>query len=198
MSLSNPKLVFVFSGKRKSGKDFLTNELIKMLPENSTVILRLSGPLKKEYADENKLDFSRLLDASEYKENFRAAMVRWGEQKRNEDPGFFCRLAINEYKGEKHPIWIVSDARRTTDLDFFQRAFPKATKLCRVTATDEVREKRGWKFVEGIDDEETECGLDHFKGWDFEMDNSGLIGPHDLLRGCLKLALDTIRKSKEE
>lgn len=129
MSLSNPKLVFVFSGKRKSGKDFLTNELIKMLPENSTVILRLSGPLKKEYADENKLDFSRLLDASEYKENFRAAMVRWGEQKRNEDPGFFCRLAINEYKGEKHPIWIVSDARRTTDLDFFQRAFPKAVRI---------------------------------------------------------------------
>lgn len=129
MSLSNPKLVFVFSGKRKSGKDFLTNELIKMLPENSTVILRLSGPLKKEYADENKLDFSRLLDASEYKENFRAAMVRWGEQKRNEDPGFFCRLAINEYQGEKHPIWIVSDARRTTDLDFFQRAFPKAVRI---------------------------------------------------------------------
>ena len=40
-----PALVLLFSGKRKSGKDFITDRLAARLGERS-VILRLSGPLK--------------------------------------------------------------------------------------------------------------------------------------------------------
>ncbi|OQR66319.1 phosphomevalonate kinase-like [Tropilaelaps mercedesae] len=185
----NPRRVFVFSGKRKAGKDFLTDELVKLLPEKSAVILRLSGPLKKAYADEHGLDFGRLLDATDYKEKYRADMVKWGEQKRNEDPEYFCRLAINAYGAEDYPIWIVSDARRLTDLDFFRETYPEATNLCRVNAREEARARRGWCFTEGIDDAETECGLDDIDNWDYEMDNSGFVEPDRLLGDIVRCAL---------
>lgn len=92
-------------------------------------LLRLSGPLKKQFAlvsdapvkllppggvnqqlpltvsipQEQGLDFERLLDASEYKETYRAAMIRWGEEKRSADPGFFCRLIV---EGVTQPLWV--------------------------------------------------------------------------------------------
>ena len=112
-----PRLVILLSGKRKSGKDFLTEKLRQRLStsaglrveneedereevkekeergeeeeegeknENggrrrrrkgrrgwSVAVIRLSAPLKKRFAVENRLDFDKLLDASEYKETFR-------------------------------------------------------------------------------------------------------------------------------
>ena len=45
-------------------------------------------------------------------------MIRWGEEKRNADPGYFCRL-ISQGPGSEKPVWIVSDARRKTDIDYF-------------------------------------------------------------------------------
>ena len=80
---TNPKLVLLFSGKRKSGKDFLTDHLQEMLQsryEGSSVILRLSGPLKKCYAEENGLDYEELLTPGEYKEKHRLAMIKWSEE----------------------------------------------------------------------------------------------------------------------
>ena len=67
---TNPKKILLFCGKRKSGKDYLTEWLQKSLnlkfEKNSTTILRLSGPLKECYAEDHGLDFSKLLDSSDY------------------------------------------------------------------------------------------------------------------------------------
>lgn len=52
---------------------------------------------------EHGLDFQRLLDASTYKEMFRQDMIRWGEEKRRADPGFFCRAAV---EGALQPVWV--------------------------------------------------------------------------------------------
>ena len=71
------------------------------------------------HIQENRLDFERLLDASDYKEKFRADMIRWGEEKRNADPGYFCRI-VCDGEGSELPLWIISDARRKTDVDFFE------------------------------------------------------------------------------
>lgn len=188
VEMFQPKLVLIFSGKRKSGKDFLTDELLRILPVNSAVIIRLSGPLKEAYAVEHELDFKRLLDASEYKEKYRADMVSWGELKRRQDPGFFCRLAIEKYKAHNFPVWIISDARRQTDLDFFAANYPEQSRTCRVVTTDEVRSTRGWAFSKGIDDAETECGLDNVKKWDFVLNNDGIRSAQDLISPCVDLA----------
>lgn len=96
--------VLLFSGKRKTGKDHLTEYLLKYLRENGfqeptkdvksdlnnencqndVVILRISGPLKKCYAENHGLDFETLLSAGAYKEKHRLDMIKWSEEIRYE------------------------------------------------------------------------------------------------------------------
>lgn len=55
------------------------------------------------FGQEHGLDFQRLLDASTYKEAYRRDMIRWGEEKRQADPGFFCRKIV---EGVSQPVWV--------------------------------------------------------------------------------------------
>lgn len=47
------------------------------------------------------------------------------------------------------PVWIVSDVRRKTDVQWFVENFGNACKNIRITADNEVRKKRGWNFISG-------------------------------------------------
>ena len=163
----NPVIVLLFSGKRKSGKDYVVTKLSEILGDINCEVLRLSAPLKKQYAIEHDLDFDKLLDSSTYKEQFRSAMISWGEAKRQENPDFFCNLATEE---ASKPIWIISDARRKTDLAYFSARYK--TIHVRVTASEQTRTMRGWAFVTGIDDAESECGLDN-ESFDIIVNNDG-------------------------
>lgn len=165
-----PGLVLLFSGKRKSGKDFVTEALQSRLGADVCAILRLSGPLKEQYAQEHGLDFQRLMDASTYKEAYRSDMIRWGEEKRQADPGFFCRKIV---EGVCQPVWLVSDTRRVSDIQWFQEAYGAVTQTVRVVATEESRQQRGWVFTPGVDDAESECGLDNLRTFDWVIENHG-------------------------
>jgi phosphomevalonate kinase len=79
MSVKNPDLILIFSGKRKSGKDYTCEQLKEHFLENSRVTLdfvTLSAPLKEIYAAEHNLDYAKLLDSSDYKEKYRLDMIR--------------------------------------------------------------------------------------------------------------------------
>lgn len=175
---TNLRLVIIFSGKRKSGKDHISTLITNYIGYarmRHLAILRIAGPIKKEFARNNKLDFTRLLDSSEYKENFRLAMVEWSEGYREKEGwNCFLKLAIKEQKAKDKAIWILNDARRPCDLEYFEEdpsfADTKIIKL-RIEATEEARMSRGWRFVEGIDDRETECGLDYYDDWTYVIDN---------------------------
>lgn len=52
---------------------------------------------------EHSLDLAQLLGPGPYKEQYRADMIRWGETRRRQDPGFFCRLAT---RGARQPVWV--------------------------------------------------------------------------------------------
>lgn len=170
----NPRAIVVLSGKRKSGKDFLASSLIALFGADSCALVRLSEPLKGQYAKEHGLDLGRLLDSSEYKERYRVDMIKWGEDRRNIDPGYFCRLAIAAADAEfQRPLWIVSDARRKTDVCFFRDTYPAVTLTVRVEASEKARSARGWVFVAGVDDAESECGLDDERH-DIYLHNDGL------------------------
>lgn len=131
-------------------------------------VLRLSGPLKRCFAQEQGLDFQQLLGAGSYKEQFRAQMIQWGEERRSQDPGFFCRMATQE---ARQPVWVVSDARRLSDLQWFWAEFPGRTASVRVEASEETRRQRGWSFTTGVDDAESECGLDAGVQFDWIVQN---------------------------
>jgi len=75
-------------------------------------------------------------------------MIRWGEEKRNKDYGHFCRLTASGPGSEK-PVWIISDARRRTDIQYFEGNYHGRVIKVRVVATDEARKKRGWIFTSG-------------------------------------------------
>ncbi|XP_031462285.1 phosphomevalonate kinase [Phasianus colchicus] len=168
--MGDPRAVLLLSGKRKSGKDFVAAEIQKRLGSDVCTVLRLSGPLKERYAQEHGLDFQRLLDASAYKEQYRQDMIRWGEEKRRADPGFFCRTAV---QGAAQPVWVVSDTRRLSDVEWFRDAYGDAVLTVRVTATEETRRRRSWVFVAGVDDAESECGLDQGVTFDWVITNDG-------------------------
>lgn len=128
---------------------------------------RLSGPLKGAYANEHGLDFAQLLSDGPYKEKYRADMIVWGERRRNEDPGFFARLVLAKCTT---PVLIISDARRLTDMAFFTAQYPCLT--VRVRCADQTRAKRGWVHTAGVDDVESECGLDAYTHM-LAIDNDG-------------------------
>lgn len=185
--LGSPKVILVISGKRKSGKDFMTDLLVKRLGPEKCAVIRLSGPIKERYALEHNLDYQKLLEASEYKEIYRLEMIHWSEKIRTAQPDYFCYHAILQSRARIKNIWIVSDARRQTDIDFFHKKFPDITSFIRIHSSLEVRKSRRWNFITGIDDCESECGLDNFLKWDFQISNNNenelMQGIEDILAG---------------
>ncbi|CAF0898108.1 unnamed protein product [Brachionus calyciflorus] len=179
-----PNLVLLLSGKRKCGKDYVSNKLAEYFKNNEKVCLKLltiSAPLKKAYAKENNLDYEQLLDSSEYKEIYRRKMIEWSDLKREVDPGYFCRLAIEnlfstlyetkETNG-KFFIILVTDTRRKTDLEFFSKSFTNRVKTIRVEASESTRIARNWIYTKGVDDVRSECDLDDVKYFDFKIQNN--------------------------
>ncbi|ESO11565.1 hypothetical protein HELRODRAFT_166571 [Helobdella robusta] len=184
--MSTPKTIIILSGKRKSGKDFVASLLQEKLDPNRCAILRLSYPLKSQYSKDHGLDLEKLLDASDFKELYRADMIRWGEEKRNQDPMYFIR-AISSEPGAEKPIWVVSDARRRSDMDCLHQLFPNIILSLRIHAEEIVRRERGWQFVHGVDDAESECGLDGYNSFDHHLENDGDVNKlNDVIDNILR------------
>merc|ERR1711935_381459 len=137
MALAPPRLVVAFSGKRKSGKDFVTEKVCALLNEGlptdfgletagtspNATIGRLSAPLKAAFAQEHGLDFQELLSDGSYKEQYRAQMITWGEEQRIKSSGYFAELVLQDVCScaEKRPaVLIISDARRQSDMEWFR------------------------------------------------------------------------------
>ena len=106
----------LLSGKRKSGKDYIAEKLAAQIPNSQ--IIRLSAPLKRAFAREHNLDYDELMTPGAYKEQYRVAMIAWGEEKRQIEPGFFCSLAWATVNPQSEVV-IVADCRRVTDFEFF-------------------------------------------------------------------------------
>ncbi|XP_070252623.1 phosphomevalonate kinase isoform X3 [Myotis yumanensis] len=97
-------------------------------------------------------------------------MILWGETQRQADPGFFCRKVV---EGVCQPVWLVSDTRRLSDIQWFQEAYGAVTQTVHVVASEQSRQQRGWVFTPGVDDGESECGLDNFGDFDWVIENDG-------------------------
>ncbi|XP_054288218.1 phosphomevalonate kinase isoform X2 [Macrosteles quadrilineatus] len=173
MCLEVPKLILLFSGKRKSGKDTVTDILYERV-KDVAVNIKLSAPIKSHFANSQGLDFDQLMGTGDYKEQYRLEMIKWSEDIRNSDNGYFCRAAVDMSGAMKKPVWIVTDMRRRTDLQWFRENYKNIVTV-RVSSTEDERQKRGWVFTSGIDDQETECDLDTIKEWDVVIENNGTL-----------------------
>ncbi|XP_046677848.1 phosphomevalonate kinase [Homalodisca vitripennis] len=185
-----PNLILLFSGKRKSGKDTVTDLLFDSVKEEA-VLIKVSAPIKSYFSKVKGLDYDQLMGTSSYKEQYRLEMIKWSEQVRKSDYGYFCRAAIEMTCAEKKPVWIVSDMRRRTDLQWFRDNY-KHIITVRVCSSEGQRIKRGWVFTPGIDDQETECNLDSVQDWDIIIENNGSL---DDLQPDIKRLTEIIRKA---
>ncbi|XP_072938219.1 phosphomevalonate kinase [Epargyreus clarus] len=163
-----PNVILLFSGKRKSGKDYLTEHLCKILGEKCEVI-KISQPIKSHWAKERNLDLQNLLSDGPYKEQYRIDMINWSDEMRDKDYGCFCRAACKNAADK--PVWVVSDVRRKTDVQWFKENYGDLLKLIRIVADEGTRKERGFIFKHGVDDVPSECGLDDFDKWDLIIDN---------------------------
>ncbi|EFN64677.1 Phosphomevalonate kinase [Camponotus floridanus] len=184
---TRPERILLFSGKRKSGKDYITDNLHQRIGSQRSIIIRLSGPIKTHWAKSLNLDINQLLADGEYKEKYRLEMVKWGENMRRKDYGYFCRAAIDMYDAWNKSVWIISDVRRKTDIKWFIENFGDLCKNIHIVCSEEVRQKRGWIFTTGIDDSETECDLDDVNNWDLLLENNNNSDIEAILQQLLGL-----------
>ncbi|GMT10692.1 hypothetical protein PFISCL1PPCAC_1989, partial [Pristionchus fissidentatus] len=91
-------------------------------------------------------------------------MIKWGEEKRNEDSAYFVRAALSSAFDSQ--VIIVSDCRRMSDIENMEG--PK-TITVRVSSLLSSRISRGFIFKTGIDDSESECGLDQYDIFDVRV-----------------------------
>lgn len=170
----------VFSGKRKSGKDYIVSRFVDMLKLDNLIysIACISKPIKSYFANDRNLDFELLISSDIYKESYRKQMVDWMEHEIqiHQDPYLFVRQVVDQSLAQYLPdVMILSDARRLTDLEFCLNRFGSSNCiLARVEAEIDVRIERGWVFTDGIDNYQTECGLDDYTDWDFILTNNGI------------------------
>ncbi|CAH1109843.1 unnamed protein product [Psylliodes chrysocephalus] len=165
-----PMVILLFSGKRKSGKDYICGKLQSILGNEKSTIIRISEPLKGIYAKYHNLDLKELLSDGPYKEIYRSEMIKWSEEERNKNLGIFCKAACDSAPITQ--IWIVSDIRRKTDIEWFKNTYGDLVKTIKITANIQIREKRGLVFTEGVDDAPSECDLDDFNQWDLIISNN--------------------------
>lgn len=108
------------------------------------------------------MDVQRLMDSSPYKETYRQDMILWSEAIRKEDPEYFCKLATSSSEATC-PVWLICDARRDSDMHFFEKYYSSCVMTVRVQASQQVRQERGWIYNKEVDDSPSECGLDHYE-----------------------------------
>ncbi|ALC38928.1 CG10268, partial [Drosophila busckii] len=162
--------ILLISGKRKCGKDFISERLLKRL-SNRAIIVRISEPIKREWANKLQLDMSAMLSDGPYKEQYRRDMIVWSDEVRQQDYGFFCHAAMTQVSLDQYDYVIVSDIRRKNDIRWFQETYGQAAvQTIRLTSQPETRKARGWLFTPGIDDVPSECDLDDGV-FDYELTN---------------------------
>ena len=122
-----------------------------------TLILTHTHTHSHIFLQENGLDAAELLTSGPYKELYRAKMITWGEERRNQDEGFFCRLACLSAARPPQPtwpVWVVADARRPSDVAYFQ-------VICIACMKVEVIGVLGEVFVAGCEGLENASIISH-------------------------------------
>lgn len=125
--------------------------------------MRISEPIKKEWARKLQLDIKAMLSDGPYKEQYRRDMIIWSDEVRRKDYGFFCRAAMEQAKTAAAQVEyvIVSDIRRKNDIRWFRETYGSdMVTTLRLTSCPATRQARGWQFTTGVDDVPSECDLD--------------------------------------
>lgn len=164
-------VIFIgLSGKRGAGKDTFA-KILKSSSDKVFEIKSLAESFKRLFAQHAGLDFERLMNDRDFKEQHRVQMNKFFEEANKADPGKWAKyLVSNIQKGVN--VVIVADVRLKTDVAALKKHCSKVF-FVRIETENAVKEKFGWKFNEVVDAHFTETNLDDFESWDFVLKNDG-------------------------
>jgi prolyl 4-hydroxylase len=179
LTRSGDRSIVLVTGKRASGKDYVSSLLQTCLREEvgvSVYSTALGNINKRMFALENHLDYQRLLVDREYKEAHRMAMVEAHAARDMQDPLWCCGTVLRDFDQTGSNVLLVSDVRRLADLVAFQRhALGNGYKCItlRINCSDDARALRGWTPDIAKDTLPTETELDSSSmHWTACIDNS--------------------------
>jgi len=125
------------------------------------------------------LDYQRMLNDREYKEQHRNDMTEYYHQVAHHIS--FSDMLANRIKQavlegfQKKKFYIISDLRHESEIKCFKQLRNQVPTIkiivVRVHITDQARSQRGWTKSE-IDNDPTETNLDDWDDWDYRFDNS--------------------------
>ncbi len=167
-------LIYILvSGKRASGKDYITNLIYDSLIAKGISVHRtaLGHINKRSYAASIGIDAMRLENDREFKESHRIAMVAHHTARNAQDPEGCLKEVKSNAKQANAEVLLLSDIRTLQDLHWFKQQ-PGEVVLLRITASDETRKSRGWNPCPKKDSLHTETELDSFFNWTACWDNS--------------------------
>ena len=171
----------LISGKRYSGKTFLATKLNHDL---GYPVFNLSDQIKKIYCQENEIDYNTILNDRKFKEKHRFNLIKYAEEKIKIDKFFWCKKLFDTIP-ENCRIFILSDARRINDINYFSE-MTNLIKI-RINCDKKVRANRGFKF-NLVDSLNSEIGLDDYNKWNIiSLFNN--LNDYDILLEKLKLIL---------
>lgn len=175
-------IIVLLSGKRYTGKTTFANELIKRWETLSKSLIykmrihALADKCKEMFANNNSLDYDKLLMNREYKEKYRKDLTIFYRKILEDDPITFEKFVMSDINNDKNnSIHIISDTRILSNITYFESMCSSRYVILkiRLEAKDEIRKMRGW--VKTIyDDEPTETGLDDYSKWDHIISNENM------------------------
>lgn len=148
--------LIAISGKQYSGKDLLTDLLIKRLPGFKKIPLALA--IKEEFANRHGLT---LAEIEAHKAQYRPGLIALGNWGRAQDPDYWLKQVLSQ-PGKK----IISDLRLKREYDLLKA---EGAFLIRLEADRAIRAKRGDIVSE---DDPTEWELDKIAEWDLRLENN--------------------------
>lgn len=148
-------IVIGFMGLRRAGKSTACNEFISLASDMGLTIRKCS------FADTLRQEFSKktgiaveMLASPTYKEEFREKLIKFGEDKRKADPKVFIN-AVFDGVG-KDEIIALDDLRFINEL---QAVMERKGHVYQVYTDRKIKEARGWKYIELIDESPSETEL---------------------------------------
>lgn len=66
-------------------------------------------------------------------------------------------------------------------MKYFQENYKNKLTTIRLTCPEIVRAERGWIYTVGIDDIESECGLDDYDQWDLVIENNNQLDGNQVI-----------------
>lgn len=171
----NVKVIFIISGRRNSGKDYVAKRFLEAIINRGSKCLFWSGSIvvKREFCAHKGHDLNRMLTDRDYKDSLREDLTHYFQTVMAvEKSPDYCNLELIEdiKKNIKEPTCFVFDIRYPFEIECYERHNFNLVKI-RINASEETKKKRGWVYDPKLDEDKSETGLNDYVGWDYVFNN---------------------------